>query len=74
MAKKVVKVNISGYYLIEDDFPEDVLGTATVEEFIEDGIKRMSATYEPRDLFDLVDTMLEDMSTKPTIRLELKKD
>ncbi len=73
--KKVVKVNISGYYLVDENIPEDVLGTATVEEFIKDQIDFTNKQdYDQEELLELVEIMLHDMKTKPTVRLELKKD
>lgn len=75
MGKKVIKVNISGYYLVRDDLPDDVLGTATVEEFIRHEIADIfkPGNYNEHDIIGLVQTMLDQMKTLPTVRLELKE-
>lgn len=75
MRKHVVKVQITGYYLVPDDLPDDVLGTASIDEYISHGIARLnSGEYEAEDVVDLVEIMVEDMTTKPTVRLELKTE
>lgn len=74
--KRVVKVSITGYYLISDDLPDDVLGTASFDEFVEHELASLSkpGAYDAEDVLELVEEMLQDMKTLPTIRLELKKD
>jgi hypothetical protein len=74
MSKRVVKVAITGYYLVDDDLPEDVLGAASIEEYVSHRIQLFNkGDYEAEDVVELAEIMVEDMATKPTVRLELKQ-
>jgi hypothetical protein len=70
---KVIKVNISGYYLIPE-LPVDVLGTATMDEYVQYRINEINnMTHDFDEIVELVETMFEDMKTNPTVRLSLKE-
>ena len=70
MPKRVVKVAITGYYLIDENLPDDVLGMASIEEYIQAGIDSVNkGEYSAVDVAQWIE---QDMSTRPTIKLELK--